>query len=408
MTIAAPGQRCVRTASRRRSTVTTLVELGRARPHAAVPAPCSSRSASTSQGAPVDQAELEAAARRRAPATLPQPTRGGRSTTLRTSARSGAAPGAAARRRSVARDACASCCPRCARTGIPVMTTWNGLDRVGAGRAAATSGRPNTWGQRSANMLLQQADLVVALGTRLGLQQTGFNWQEFVPRGHRRAGRHRLAPSSHKGHPRVDLPLRGRRQRRARRPRSSGEPRRRRRSGCAFGRRVRELLPLVRPGQHSTGRGLRRARSSSCSRCRELMTRRRRRSSRARAAARTPCRCRPSSRSWARSSSPTRASPSMGYGLSRRDRRGARAPGAPHGPDRGRRRLRAEPAGARRRSRVNDLNLKIFIFANEGYASIRTTQRNYFGGAYLGCDTSTGLGFPDWRAAVRRVPASRR
>ena len=24
------------------------------------------------------------------------------------------------------------------------------------------------------------------------------------------------------------------------------------------------------------------------------------------------------------------------------------------------------------------------------------TQKSYFGGAYLGCDTKTGLGFPDW------------
>ena len=40
--------------------------------------------------------------------------------------------------------------------------------------------------------------------------------------------------------------------------------------------------------------------------------------------------------------------------------------------------------------------LKIFIFSNEGYASIRMTQRNYFDGAYLGCDTQTGLGFPNW------------
>jgi acetolactate synthase-1/2/3 large subunit len=45
---------------------------------------------------------------------------------------------------------------------------------------------------------------------------------------------------------------------------------------------------------------------------------------------------------------------------------------------------------------VNRLPIKIFIFANNGYGSIRTTQRNYFGGAYLGCDTQTGLGFPDW------------
>ena len=40
-------------------------------------------------------------------------------------------------------------------------------------------------------MLLQQADLVIAFGTRLGLQQTGFNWQQFAPLASRRAGRHR-------------------------------------------------------------------------------------------------------------------------------------------------------------------------------------------------------------------------
>jgi len=46
---------------------------------------------------------------------------------------------------------------------------------------------------------------------------------------------------------------------------------------------------------------------------------------------------------------------------------------------------------------VQKLNLKIFIFANNGYASIRMTQKNYFGGAYLGCDVESGLGFPDWQ-----------
>ncbi|MFZ4756440.1 MAG: thiamine pyrophosphate-dependent enzyme, partial [Miltoncostaeaceae bacterium] len=46
--------------------------------------------------------------------------------------------------------------------------------------------------------------------------------------------------------------------------------------------------------------------------------------------------------------------------------------------------------------RVNNLPLKIFIFANDGYASIRMTQRNYFDGGYLGCDPTTGLGQPEW------------
>ena len=45
---------------------------------------------------------------------------------------------------------------------------------------------------------------------------------------------------------------------------------------------------------------------------------------------------------------------------------------------------------------VNRLNLKIFIFDDNGYASIRMTQKNYFGGRYIGCDTSTGLGIPKW------------
>ena len=45
---------------------------------------------------------------------------------------------------------------------------------------------------------------------------------------------------------------------------------------------------------------------------------------------------------------------------------------------------------------VNDLNLKIFIFNDQGHASIRMTQINYFKGKYLGCDRSSGLGLPNW------------
>jgi acetolactate synthase-1/2/3 large subunit len=43
-----------------------------------------------------------------------------------------------------------------------------------------------------------------------------------------------------------------------------------------------------------------------------------------------------------------------------------------------------------------NLPIKIFILYNEGYASIRATQRKFFNGAYVGCDTATGLGFPEW------------
>jgi len=43
-----------------------------------------------------------------------------------------------------------------------------------------------------------------------------------------------------------------------------------------------------------------------------------------------------------------------------------------------------------------DANLKVLLWDNNGYASIRMTQRRYFGGRYLGCDKETGLGLPDW------------
>ena len=48
-------------------------------------------------------------------------------------------------------------------------------------------------------------------------------------------------------------------------------------------------------------------------------------------------------------------------------------------------------------ARINNLNLKIFIFNDQGHASIRMTQINYFGGKYLGCDKQSGLGLPNWK-----------
>jgi acetolactate synthase-1/2/3 large subunit len=46
---------------------------------------------------------------------------------------------------------------------------------------------------------------------------------------------------------------------------------------------------------------------------------------------------------------------------------------------------------------ANHLNLKVFLFDDNGYASIRMTQANYFNGRYVGCDSATGLGIPKWK-----------
>ena len=38
----------------------------------------------------------------------------------------------------------------------------------------------------------------------------------------------------------------------------------------------------------------------------------------------------------------------------------------------------------------------MFVICNEGYASIRSSQKSYFKDNYVGCDVKTGLGLPNW------------
>jgi acetolactate synthase-1/2/3 large subunit len=64
--------------------------------------------------------------------------------------------------------------------GIPVATTFNGSDRANS-NYEYYCGRPNWYGSRWSNLIIQQADLIIALGTRLGINQTGYNHSEFAP-----------------------------------------------------------------------------------------------------------------------------------------------------------------------------------------------------------------------------------
>jgi acetolactate synthase-1/2/3 large subunit len=64
--------------------------------------------------------------------------------------------------------------------GLPVATTWNAADRVSAS-SEFYAGRPNWWGQRWANFVIQQCDLLIVVGSSLGFHQTGFNLESFAP-----------------------------------------------------------------------------------------------------------------------------------------------------------------------------------------------------------------------------------
>lgn len=289
------------------------------------------------------------------------------------------------------------------RLGMPVMTTTSAIDRIPS-RSAVAAGRPGTWGgQRSANLLVAQADLIVALGAQLDLQQTGFNWRQFAPAA-RILQVYPCAAELSKGHPPVAVGF-------------EADP-----DGAlrdlvtlarwtdhdgwlAYVRRVRELVPVLEPANEIGA-----PHGSAFRFLREL--------SHATSAADILALCSSGgtftgalqvydvAEGQYATTSPAFAS--MGWGL-------ATAIGAAFSRP-GRRVVLTEGDGGFSQNlqelalvRRHDLPIKIFVLANRGYASIRATQRKFFGGAYVGCDEETGLGFPDWPAlfAAYRIPASR-
>jgi acetolactate synthase-1/2/3 large subunit len=65
------------------------------------------------------------------------------------------------------------------RLGVPILTTWKACDLVGD-EHPLYFGRPGTIGQRGANFLLQNADLLLAIGARLDFGQIGYSDETFA------------------------------------------------------------------------------------------------------------------------------------------------------------------------------------------------------------------------------------
>jgi acetolactate synthase-1/2/3 large subunit len=276
------------------------------------------------------------------------------------------------------------------KMGIPVMTTWNGMDRY-ASDLENYWGRPNTWGQRSSNILVQQCDLLIAVGTRLGLQQTGFAWEEFCP----------LAKiyqvdidklELEKGHPKIEVGLKSE-------------------AGTflvelissvrlvelefsnwlEFGSKVLGAFPLndasnvTQPGYVCPFSFI------------EILSTKLKNDDVV-----IPCSSGGAFTVTMQALVPkfgqiivtNKGLASMGYGLSG-------AIGAAESTQSRTILIEGDGGFAQNLQELGtlaaqNLNVKVFVFSNSGYASIRMTQRNYFNGAYLGCDIETGLGLPDW------------
>lgn len=64
------------------------------------------------------------------------------------------------------------------KLGVPILTTFNGID-VCASDHPLFIGRIGTIGNRSANFVLQNADLIISIGSRNNVRQISYNWELF-------------------------------------------------------------------------------------------------------------------------------------------------------------------------------------------------------------------------------------
>ena len=275
-----------------------------------------------------------------------------------------------------------------AKLDIPIFTTWNGMDRISP-KNKNYFGIPNTWGQRHANIIIQQSDLLLALGTRLGLQQTGFNWKEFLPVG----DIIQIDIDSRelkKGHPKVKwpycfdvnhfLPL-------LLKHNLGVYP-----EWLKFSAKVKNAFPLIDKGNQTKDKFLSPYlvinEVSRILKKNDVVV---------------PCSSGGVFTAFKQAFVPkfgqrivsNKGLASMGYGLSA-------AIGAAFSNNK-KRIIHFEGDGGFSQNIqeigtmiVNNLNIKSFIFDDSGYASIRMTQKNYFHGEYMGCDIKSGLGLPNW------------
>lgn len=276
------------------------------------------------------------------------------------------------------------------RTSIPIMTTYNGTDRINSSHPNYF-GRPNTWGQRRSNIIIQQSDFVLALGTRLGMQQTGFNWREFIPKGkivHVDIDKNEIM----KGHPKIfhgiqtdaNLVLKKLFEYKIGNFKNWYD----------FCKMVESKIPLIEKNVNKKNRPYVcpyefYSKLSDICTSDDLIV---------------PCSSGGAFTTFYQTFKQKRGQiiisnkglASMGYGLS-----GAIGTSI---ANKKKRVILVEGDGGFAQNlqeigtaSINKCNIKIFIFDDSGYASIRMTQRNYFKGNYVGCDKNTGVGLPNWK-----------
>lgn len=278
------------------------------------------------------------------------------------------------------------------KLGIPIATTWNTVDYLDYDDELF-AGRPNTYGMRWSNIAIQQSDLLISIGARLGLQQTGFAWDEFVPNGkvvQVDIDKFELS----KANPGIDLKILA----------DAGEFLNEFVLGyeknsevnftpwISFISEIKGSLPIVDPGNqlfdgyanpfkvvYELGTLLNSNDQVTCCSSGGSYT--------------SMMQAFPQQTGQLLTNN--KALASMGYGLA-----GAIGTSLAF-PEKRTVLVEGDGGFSQNLSEIgtvvnNKLNLKMFIFSNGGYASIRISQKAYFDGKYIGCDVTSGLQLPSW------------
>ena len=286
--------------------------------------------------------------------------------------------------------------PELTKLGIPVATTWNAVDYLDFNHPLY-AGRPNTYGMRWANGVIQQADLVITLGARLGLQQTGFAWQEFAPVAHViriELDKNEIQLDQPKTYMSINMDAAdGLTQilEVAAANKSDNDYS----DWRSFISELRKELPVVEsatfqyPGFTNP--------FAFVEQLGQLLSKDDRVVACSSGGAYTTM-MQVFAQKQGQLLTNNKGLASMGYGL-------AGAIGtALENPTKRTVLVEGDGGFAQNLSELGTvqnraLNLKVFIFSNKGYASIRVSQKAYFAGAYIGCDAETGVGLPDWAKA---------
>jgi acetolactate synthase-1/2/3 large subunit len=275
---------------------------------------------------------------------------------------------------------------------LPIACTWTGAGNCGFDYKYF-AGRPNNFGMRWANIFLKECDLLISVGTSLGFQQTGFNTKEFLPKGkivHVDIDRSEL----NKTNPCKRLKINMDSEKFLKRLSEILVQSNKRYSlWASYLELVRSLIPVVEKIQDCNAPYLSPHRvlntvSRSINRNDNVVSC----SSGGTFTAMLQCFENLNGQKFLSN----KGLASMGYGL-------AGAIGSSFSQEEGLKTVLFEGDGGFAQNFQelgtvvrNKLNIKIFITNNNGYSSIKMSQKNYFNGNYIGCDEETGLMFPDW------------